>query len=178
MEGIIIFQRFSYTILQLSLWCYSKIPATVVKFSKFFWFIVGWDWLKYFSWDRDVLCPPPPPLQDHPGRGEPGPRHHGAPAGHDGGQERARDSQLQGEEYLLWWNHLCQCELTLWVVDCEVPSLGQTPAQSCVGVLDDTTHTVFISPSIRRDTNYRVISLFLSQAPLQSLMDYHHVNRI
>ena len=45
-----------------------------------------------------MLCAPPPPLQDHPGRGEPGPRHHGAPAGHDGGQERARDSQLQGED--------------------------------------------------------------------------------
>ena len=46
-----------------------------------------------------MLCAPPPPLQDHPGRGEPGPRHHGAPAGHDGGQERARDSELQGKEY-------------------------------------------------------------------------------
>ena len=44
-----------------------------------------------------MLCTPPTPLQDHPGRREQGARHHGAPARHDGGQERARDSELQGK---------------------------------------------------------------------------------
>ena len=142
-------------------------------------FIVGWDWLKYFSWDRDVLCAPPPSLQDHPGRGEPGPRHHGAPARHDGGQERARDSELQGKNIY--------CDETIcvnaswhfewWFVRCQVWA-RPPPAQTCVGVSDDTTHTVFIILSISWDTNYQVISLFLSLAPLQSLIDYHHVDRI
>ena len=48
-----------------------------------------------------MLRSPPPALQGAPGQRESGPRHPGGPAGHDGGPERARDSQLQGEEYLL-----------------------------------------------------------------------------
>ena len=48
-----------------------------------------------------MLRAPPPPLQDPPGQREQGARHPGGPAGHDGGQERAGDSELQGEQYLL-----------------------------------------------------------------------------